>query len=147
MQLPNDMPDHHDADLVIRLYGLRQEAVLRQSRQALTAEYWPRTAKEAIAVTRYDHPLNAAFRQVAGYWEMVFGMAKHGIVHADYLVENSGEGLFLFARIEPFLAELREASSPRAFQHTEWVAKETDVGRLTLVTARARVAQIAAARP
>ncbi len=141
MQLQKDMPDHHDAELIIKLYDLRREAVMRQSRHALNADYWPRSAEEATAVLKPEHPLNAAFRQVAGYWEMVYGMARHGIVHADYLVENSGEGLFLFCRVEPFLAAIREAHSPRMFQHTEWVALETAVGRGMMEGFRARLAR------
>ncbi len=138
MKLPNDLPDHHDAELVLKLYDLRREAVMRESRHAINAQYWPKNAEEAVAVLARDHPLNAAVRQVMGYWEMVYGMARHGIVHADYLVENSGEGLFLFARIEPYLAELRAAGSPRTLQHTEWVSRETEVGRQMMDSFRAR---------
>ena len=54
-------------------------------------------------MTANDHPLNVAFRQVTGYWEMVYGMARHGIVHADFLVENNGEGL-----IESFRSRVRQ---------------------------------------
>src|SRR5689334_3201825 len=86
-----EAPDHHDADLVLKIYDLRREAVMRESRSAINAKYWPRSAEEAIAVTVSDHPLNTAFRQTAGYWEMVYGMARHGIVHPDFLVENNGE--------------------------------------------------------
>jgi hypothetical protein len=138
MQLPKDTPDHHDAELILKLYDLRREAVMRQSRNALTKDYWPKTAEEAVAPTRQDHPLNAAYRQVTGYWEMVYGMARHGIVHADYLIDNNSEGLFLFVRIEPFLKEIREASSARALQHTEWASRETEVGRLLMENLRAR---------
>lgn len=76
-------PDHHDAELVIKLYDLRREAVMRESRDAINAEYWPKDVDEAAAILARDHPLNRAYRQVSTYWEMVFGMAKHGIVHAD----------------------------------------------------------------
>lgn len=144
MQLPKDLPDHHDAELVLKLYDLRREAVMRESRHALNAQYWPRSADEAVAVTDREHALNPPFRQVCGYWEMVYGMARHGIVHADYLVENSGEGLFLFARVEPYLVQLRASSSPRALQHTEWVSRETEVGRLLMSEFRARFARMAA---
>ncbi|MBA2627799.1 MAG: hypothetical protein H0U85_07285 [Gemmatimonadales bacterium] len=140
MQLQKDMPDHHDADLILKLYELRREEVMRASRQALGAQYWPMSAEEAVAPTRPDHPLNAALRQVAGYWEMVFGMARHGIVHAGYLVENNGEGLFLYMRVEPFLDDIRRATAPTAFQHTEWAATHTDVGRAMMESLRTRFA-------
>lgn len=146
MKLPQDLPDHHDAELILKAYELRREAVMREARHALTTSYWPKTAEEAIAPNAQDHPLNPAWRQVIGYWEMIFGMARHGIVHADYLVENSGEGLFFFVRIEPWLAELRAAGSPRALTNTEWAARETEMGRQMMTSFRARFGPKAAAK-
>jgi hypothetical protein len=134
-----EAPDHHDADLVLKIYDLRREPVMRESRAAINTKYWPRSAEEAIAVTAGDHPLNTAFRQITGYWEMVYGMARHGIVHADFLVENNGEGLFVFARVEPYLAAFRAAASPRAFRNTEWVATNCPAGKMLLESFRTRI--------
>lgn len=147
MELPKDLPDHHDAELILKAYELRREAVMREARHALSTDYWPKSAEEAIAPMAAGHPLNAAWRQVMGYWEMVFGMARHGIVHADYLVENSGEGLFLFVRVEPWLAEIRAAGSPRTLGNTQWAAEETEVGRQIMESMRARFGRAAPARP
>jgi hypothetical protein len=134
-----EAPDHHDAELVLKIYDLRREPVMRESRAAINAKFWPRNPEEAIAVTANDHPLNVAFRQTSGYWEMVYGMARHGIVHADFLVENNGEGLFLFARVEPFLAAFRAAASPRSFRNAEWVALNCATGKSLMESYRARI--------
>jgi hypothetical protein len=56
-------------------------------------------------------------------------MARHGIVHAEYLVEFNGEGLLLFAKIHPYLDAIRKAHSPRAFVNAEWVATNTEMGK------------------
>ncbi len=124
----NDAPDHHDADLVLKLYDLRRETVMRESRNAINAKFWPRNADEALAITATDHPLNIAYRQTSGYWEMVYGIARHGIVPADFLVENNGEGLFLFARVETYVEKIRQAGFPRAFRNAEWVATGSETG-------------------
>src|SRR5438132_7615501 len=100
-------PDHHDAELALRVYELRREAVMRQSRDTLGQKFWPRSWEDVEAITRRDHPLNSAFRQVATYWEMVYGMVRHDIVHADYFLETNGEGMFLFAKMAPFLDRYR----------------------------------------
>lgn len=134
-----EAPDHHDAELVLKIYDLRREPVMRESRNAINSKFWPRNAEEAVAVTAHDHPLNVAFRQTAGYWEMVFGMARHGIIHPDFLVENNGEGLFLFARVEPYLDQIRQASSPRAFRNAEWVVANCPSGKTLMEGYRARV--------
>ena len=125
-------PDHHDADLVIKLYDLRREPVMRESRDALNAEYWPKNAEEAKAILAPDHPLNRAFRQCSTYWEMVYGMAKNGIVNTNYLLENTGEGMLLYAKVEPFLEEMRAAAHPRLFAHAEWVANSGEFASVVL---------------
>jgi hypothetical protein len=137
-----EAPDHHDADLVLKLYDLRREAVMRESRNAINAKFWPRSAEEAVAITATDHPLNTAFRQTSAYWEMVYGMARHGIIHPDFLVENNGEGLFLFARIEPYLAAIRQAGSPRSFRNAEWVATHCATGQMLMESYRARIKRV-----
>ena len=117
-----DAPDHHDAELVMKLYELRRESLMREARNALSREFWPTKAEELLAFTKNDHPHNAAYRQVSSYWEMAYGMVTHGVLHGDFMLESNGEGFFVFARVKPFLAELRAASSPRAWHNTEWVA-------------------------
>jgi hypothetical protein len=140
-----DFPDHHDADLIMKLYDLRREAIMRESRSAVNGKYWPKNAEEAISVTKSDSPLNGAFRQVSTYWEMAYGMAKHGVLHPDFMLESNSEGLFLFARVEPYLADFRK-SNPRSFLNAEWVATECEYGRRALEYYRARVKQMLASK-
>ena len=135
-----ESPDHHDADLVIRLYELRRDPVMRESRVAVNRTFWPRSAADVLALSAPDHPLNAPYRQIASYWEMVYGMVKHGVVHAEFMLESNGEGLFLLAKVEPYLKEIR-AVMPRAFVNAEWVATKTDLGRETYGMYKARVAK------
>lgn len=133
-------PDHHDAELVLRLYDLRRESVMRESRDAINRDFWPKDEREALAVLQPEHPLNRAYRQVSTYWEMAYGMAKHGIVHADYLLENTGEGMLLYAKIEPHLDAIRAAQHPGVFQNAEWIANASDFGQRTLERFRKRIA-------
>jgi len=134
-----ERPDHHDAELVLKLYDLRREAVMRESRDAINGEFWPKDADEAVAILAPDHPLNRAFRQVSTYWEMVYGMAKHGIVHGDYLLENTGEGMLLFAKIAPYLEQVRAASHDRAFQNAEWMSETGELADRVMARFRARI--------
>ncbi len=133
-----DTPTFQDADIVLRLYEMRREAVMRESRKALIMGWNPTTLEECLAVTAGDHPLNAAYRQVATYWEMAYGMIKHGIVHGDYMMESNGEGLLIFSRVEPWLAAIREKSGPFAFANAEWVANHCERGKLVAARFRAR---------
>ncbi len=123
-----DFPDHHDAELVLKLYELRREPVMRESRNLINAKFLPTSFDELLAVTKSDHPLNAAFRQCASFWEMTYAMARHGVVHSDFLLESNGEGLVLYSRVEPWLAEYRAQVNPTAFRNAEWVVTKTEVG-------------------
>ena len=144
--MAKDHPDHHDAEIVMRLYDLRREAVMRESRDAIQGDFWPRTFEDVLAVTKRDHELNRAFRQVGTFWEMAYGMVKHGIVNAEYFLESNGEGFFLFAKIQPFLEDYRRDVNPLAFRNAEWVATQTPAGRAVFAVIQARVAKLAAAR-
>jgi hypothetical protein len=134
-----DKPDHHDADLMLRAYDLRREAKTREHRDKLNNEFWPKSYDDVKAVQQFDHPLNAAWRQLSGYWELVYGMARNGIVNADYLAETNGEGLFFFAKVAPFLEEIRRDGSPAMFQSVEWVANNSATGKKIFERIRAVV--------
>lgn len=136
--MPKDVPDHHDAELVLRLYELRREAVMRESR-AKMLQFLPRTWEEFMAVTDFAHPMNAAFRQTSSYWEMAYGFARHHIVNADFLMENTTEGLFLYAKVLPFLQRFRKETAPTAFRNAEWITTSCGTGRQRLELVQARV--------
>ena len=137
-----DKPDYNDADLVLRVYEMRREATMRESRKAILASFWPRSVEDVAAVMQPDHPLNAAWRQTSSYWEMVYGMVKHEIVHGDYFMESNGEGLLLFAKLQPLLEDLRKSYSPTMFQNAEWVATRTETGRKMLVMFQGRLVKM-----
>src|SRR5262245_61639764 len=117
-------PSHADAELILKLYDLRREAVMRESRRTI-ASWVPRTLDDVIAITKPEDPRNAAWRQVSSYYEMAFGFARNGIVPADFLAENTTEGLLLYAKIEPHLKAFRKEISPTAFRNAEWLVKKS----------------------
>jgi hypothetical protein len=141
--MPRKKPDHRDAQLVLRLYDLRREAVMRESRRTIAA-WLPRSFEDVLAITQLGDPRNAAWRQVSSYYEMAFGFARHGIVHADLLAENATEGLLLYAKVEPYLKRFRKEVSPTAFRNAEWLAGRSAAARERLKLLRKRIqAQLA----
>ncbi|MGQ0764047.1 MAG: DUF4760 domain-containing protein [Gemmatimonadota bacterium] len=137
--VPKDYADHHDAELVIQLYDLRREATMRASRGAINGQFWPKNSDETMAVTKSDHPLNAAWRQTTTYWEMVYSMARHGIINPEFLLESTGEGVYLFAKVEKYLQQLRE-QNPKALRNVEWITGNSEAGKDLLEHYRKRVA-------
>ena len=137
-------PDHRDAELILKLYELRREDVMRKSRSAIV-QWLPRTYEDVVAVTQPANPNNAAWRQVSSYWEMAYGFARHGILNADLLAENGGEGFILYAKLEPHLPRLRKEISPTILQNAEWMARKSATAKQRLEIFRKRVAASMAA--
>jgi hypothetical protein len=144
--MTKERPDHHDAELALRVYDMRRESVMRESRTALLQKFWPKTFDDIVAVTKADHPLNAPYRQVGSFWEMVYSFARHGIVHPDFWLESNGEGLVVFARVAPFLDRIRAELSPTAFRNAEWISKETAEGRRLFAMFRERAEKVLATK-
>jgi hypothetical protein len=138
-------PDHHDAEIVLKLYELRRETVMRQSRDAM-GRFLPRGFDDLAAVAAPEHPQNAAWRQVTSYFEMAWGMARHGIVNPDYLAENTGEGFYLFAKVQPHLERFRREFSPIAFTNAEWMLQNSAAARARFELFQGRVAKLLAGK-
>jgi len=144
--MAKEKPDHHDADLVLRVYEMRREAVLRESRANVINRFWPTSYDDVQPYFKAEHPMNAPWRQVSTYWEMVYGMVKHDIVHAGYFLESNAEGLVFYAKMLPFLAEIRRDSNPASFRNTEWVATQSPEGQRIFEVVQARVKKLYEAR-
>ena len=98
-----------DAEIILKLYSLRTEAVMREARAWVTGEFWPATAEDLFAVLLDPaEPHNAYLRQVLSYWEMAAAMVLHGAVSAELFVDCNGEGFFLLAKFAPILEAIRE---------------------------------------
>jgi len=138
-------PTHADAQLVLQLYELRREPVMRESRKAI-ASWLPVDFAEVKAITEFSHPHNAAWRQVSSYFEMAFGFAKHGIVPVDFLAEYLGEGLLLYAKLEPHLRAFRKEIAPTAFRNAEWVVTKSEFAKERLKLLRKRIESMRASR-
>jgi hypothetical protein len=98
-----------DAQIILKLYQLRTEAVMRQARAWMTGEFWPNTAADFFAVAQNPKdPHNAYFRQVLTYWEMAAAMVLHGAVSVELFVDCNAEGFFLLAKFAHILEAVRE---------------------------------------
>jgi hypothetical protein len=98
-----------DAEIVLKLYSLRTESVMRQARAWVMGEFWPTTVEEFFAVAENAaDPHNAYLRQVLSYWEMAAAMVIHGAVSAELFVDCNAEGFFLLAKFAPILEGIRE---------------------------------------
>ena len=109
----SNTPTHADADLILKLYDARREPELRKARTWWTQTFWPESADDILAVMRaFGSQENNWFRQGAGYWGMVVSFVKNGVLNETLFLEPSfsGELFVIYAKVAPFLKELREKS-------------------------------------
>lgn len=108
------------ADLILKLYDLRREETMRKARNWIWS-FNPTSAQEYMT-TMMDPEVGGYLRMVSSYWDMAAAMVNHGAIDADLFNDTAGEHMFVFAKVEPFLAELREMwQEPKAFHHLEKV--------------------------
>jgi len=113
-----------DADIILKLYELRTEAVMRQARAWVVGEFWPKTAADYFAVAdSFTDPHNAYLRQVLSYWEMAAALVLHGAVSADLFVDCNGEGFFLLAKFAHILEQIRARNSTFMLKTSELVSR------------------------
>src|SRR5258708_40153389 len=94
-----------DAELVLRLYELRQEETLRKARRFLVFDFNPKTVEELRVVsrdTKSEH--NPSWRQAMSYWEMAHSMVLRGAIDADLFLDSNFEGILIYAKFHPFHA-------------------------------------------
>ena len=120
-------PTHADAELILKLYDARRESEIRKARSWFTGTFWPESADDIIKVIRGSGTQeNAWFRQVLGYWSMASSFVSHGVLNEDLFLEpaSSGEMFFIYAKVEPFLKEVREKlQNPQLLANIEKLAR------------------------
>ena len=132
-----------DADIILKLYDLRREQEIRKARTWWTIEFWPETAADVMKIANgLGTTENLYLRQVGGYWEMAAALALHGTVNQDLFLEPSfsGEMFFYFAKLKPFLTELRERLSPTVFTNVEKLINSSDAAKDFLRRTEERIA-------
>ena len=119
---------YESADLILKLYELRREEVMRKAREWYTKEFHPSSSHDVVNTLRGEH--SAYFRMVTSYWEMGASFVNNGAIDWQMFMDaNPGEPVNVFAKLYPCLKELRamfasEHDEKVAFQHLEQVVMQ-----------------------
>jgi hypothetical protein len=125
---------YESATLNLKLFELRREPVLRAARSWFLHDFNPESFAE-LAALGTSH--NAEFRTVLSYWEMACSLVTTGAIDATAFLAAHNELVATFAKIQPFLAELRLASGePQFCEHIEAVVMASPDAAATMVRRR-----------
>jgi hypothetical protein len=122
-----------DAQLIMQLYDLRREPEMRKARSWWFTDFWPQSADDFLKVAfNVKTPENNWLRQVSGYWSMAASFVLQGALNEELFIQPavSGEMFIVYAKVHPFLKELREkAGDPHIFASIEQVITGSKFGR------------------
>jgi hypothetical protein len=108
------------AQLILKLFELRREPVLREARNWFIRDFHAETIDDVKAALASEH--NARIRMVVGYWEMAASLVTHGAIDRQMFVDANTEIIGTFAKIYRLLPEIREiAALPGFARHIEEV--------------------------
>ncbi|QOY85849.1 DUF4760 domain-containing protein [Paludibaculum fermentans] len=152
MTKPTPKPSKQDpirqAELILKLYELRRETVMREARSYIGGRFLPQSAGELFEIVSAGTKESAFVLQVYGYWDMVAAFVANGALDAQLVYDTCQEMYFQYAKVQPFLAQLRQRMNlPEFLISIERLIEGTGPGRQRLKVMKKNLAVLASARP
>jgi hypothetical protein len=136
---------HSEAELILRLYELRRDETMRKARDWCFREFHPESIEDVMKV--YTGERSAYLRMVSSYWDMAAAHVNHGAISVELFSETNGEYFIIYAKLEPFLAEMRSKLGPHYLMSLEKLVKATPNGENRLHLIRERMKALRAQNP
>ncbi|HXI23421.1 MAG TPA: hypothetical protein VNG71_06065 [Pyrinomonadaceae bacterium] len=138
------MGKHEDADLILKLYDLRRETVMREARNWLFT-FNPTSVEDVMTTMMGEH--SGHFRMVVSYWDMACAMVTNGAIDEEFFNQTNGEHIFVYMKIEPVLEAIRQMfDNPNFCKNLETVVKRIPDIETQLPKMRERMSRFAAMR-
>lgn len=136
------MGKQDDADLILKLYDLRRETTMREARNWFFT-FNPTNVAEYMEAMM--GPNSGYLRMVISYWDMAASLVNNGAIDEQMFNDANGEHLFVFAKIEPILADLRQTwNAPEMLKHYETLIRRIPDNEKKLADIRERIKMIQA---
>lgn len=136
-----------DAELILKLYELRREPVMREARKFVVADFNPRNADELLTVQRgMGTPQNALWRQAVTYWEMASTLCLHGALDTELYFDANMEVIGVYTK---FYELYKRATGADFMPQTAKLIAQTPSAQVRVENrkkALARAAELSAAK-
>lgn len=114
---------YDDVNLILKLYELRREDRMREARKWIGA-LKVKTFSELRSECPPGSDQDASFRMVTSYWDMAASFVTSGVLNQELFLQNGGELLFVWTKIQDIIPELRKTfNSPKYLSNMETMAK------------------------
>jgi hypothetical protein len=115
------MSKHDDAELILKLYDLRREPVMREARNWIFT-FNPTSIQDVFDALLGEH--SGHYRMVISYWDMAAALVNNGAIDETLFNETNGEHIFVYSKIEPVIEDIRTAfGSPEFLRNLEILVK------------------------
>lgn len=139
------MGKHDDASLILKLYELRREEVMRKARNWVVMEFHPETAEDVMAAIMGEN--SAYVRMVATYWDMACSFVTNGAIDEQMFNDANQEQVVVFAKFAHILEDVRATmNAPNMLRHVETVVMKLPDIETRLPMIRERFKNMAAMR-
>lgn len=102
------MNKQSDVLAILKLYELRRDEAMRRARAWYFTEFAPTSGLDIVRLTVGGERESANYRMVTSYWDMAASFINNGAIDAKLFLDANTEHVFVFAKIQPFLAEVRQ---------------------------------------
>ncbi len=100
----------HDVGVILKLYELRREERMRRARKWYFTEFNPQSALEISKLFASGFEASEHYRMLTSYWDMAASFVLNGGIDEKVFLDSNTEHMGVFAKIEPYIAEMRELS-------------------------------------
>jgi hypothetical protein len=136
------MSKHEDASLILKLYELRREEVMRKARGWYIRDFHPATIEDFMQAMTGDN--SGYLRMVVSYWDMAAALVNEGAINLQMFDKANAEHIVVFCKIEKLLPEIRANMAPHFARNLETLIDSIPEGRQRAAGARDRMAAMRA---
>ena len=130
------MSKQEEAGLILKLYELRREDTMRKARDWYFGQFHPDSLSD------YNDalfgPYSGFMRMVISYWDMAAALVNNGAISLEMFNDTNGEHVGVFAKVEPFLKDLRAQWGPQYLLNLEKLINASPNGRQRVAAAQER---------
>ena len=137
------MSKYEDANLILKLYDLRREAVMREARNWFFT-FNPTSIQDVMETMMGEH--SGHMRMVISYWDMAAALVNNGSIDETLFNEANGEHLFVYTKIEPVIEPMRAMfDNPDFLKNLQALVKRIPDSEKKIAAMRERIAKMSAA--
>ena len=97
-----------DSLVILKLYEMRSEGLMREARRWFFSEFAPQSGREVVALLLSGEKQSAFYRMVTSHWDVAASLVNNGGIDEQLFLGANTEHLVVYAKLQPFIAEIRE---------------------------------------